>query len=63
MFESLCCDCCVSAVVCWKMYAVNLRKPMGWITVLRETRSAECVLVRACFLFSLLLHLFSIMPC
>jgi len=30
---------------------VNLRKPMGLITVLRETRSAESVLVRACFLF------------
>jgi hypothetical protein len=39
---------------------------MGSITVLRKTRSAECVLVRACFfcsLFSLLLHLFFIVPC
>ena len=36
------------------MYEVNLRKPMGSITVLRKTRSAEWVLVRACFfLFSI----------
>jgi len=33
------------------MYEVNLRDPMGLITVLRKKRLAECVLARVRFLF------------
>ena len=62
MFELLCCNCCVPAVMYWQRYAVNLRKPTGLIIVLLGLRLPECVFVclcvSLCFVFSLFLHLF-----
>jgi len=68
MFELLCCNCCVPAIVYWERHEVNLRKPTGLIIVLHGLRLAECVFVRACFtVFRILiidaLVLISFMPC
>ena len=53
----VCCDCRERAVVYRQMYGINLRKPTGSITVLRETRSAQCVLVKPSLSFTLLLYI------